>query len=159
MSNSFVTPMTIARQAHLSKGFLWQEYWSGLLFLSPEDLPDPGIKPVSPALSGGFFTTELPGKPNSMFLSSLFVSLRCFMDSPGLAWLVLNSWKGYFKSSGLMSAVNKPYSTHSVLSFQDRNQRREWTLEKGVERRETRTLGIMNVLKRLELGGNRYKEN
>lgn len=32
-------------------------------------------------------------------------------------------------------------------------------MEKGVERRETRTLGIMNVLKRLELGGNRYKEN
>ena len=40
-----------------------QEYWSGLLFPSPGDLPDPGIKPTSPALAGGFFTTELPGKP------------------------------------------------------------------------------------------------
>ena len=109
MSNSFVTPWTVAHQAHLSNGFLRQEYWSGLLFPSPGDLPDPGIKPVSPALSDGFFTTELPGKPNSMFLSSLFVSLRCFMDSPGLAWLLLNSWKGYFMSSGLMNAVNKPY--------------------------------------------------
>ena len=51
------------------------------------------------------------------------------------------------------------YSSHSVLSFQDRKQRREWTLEKGVERKQTRTLGMMNVLKWLELGENRYKEN
>ena len=40
-----------------------QEYWSGLSFPSPRDLPDPGIKPVSPALAGGFFTIEPPGKP------------------------------------------------------------------------------------------------
>ena len=42
-------------------GFFRQKYWSGLPFLSPEGLPDPGIKPVSPALAGGFFTTEPPG--------------------------------------------------------------------------------------------------
>ena len=158
MSNSFVTPGTVACQACLSKGFLRQEYWSGLLFPSPGDLPDPGIKPVSSALSGWFFTTELPGKLDSMFLSSLFVSLRCIMDSLGLAWLLLNSWKGYFMSSGLTSAVNKPYNTHSLLGFQDRKQRREWMLE-GVERGENRILGIMNILKWLELGGIRYKEN
>ena len=35
-----------------------QEYWSGLPFPSPGDLPDPGIEPVSPALAGGFFTAE-----------------------------------------------------------------------------------------------------
>ena len=40
-----------------------QEYLSGLPFTSPGDLSNPGIKPISPALSGGFFTTELPGKP------------------------------------------------------------------------------------------------
>ena len=40
-----------------------QEYWSGLPFQSPEDLPNPGIEPGSPALTGGFFTTEPPGKP------------------------------------------------------------------------------------------------
>ena len=39
------------------------EYWSGLPFPPPGDLPDPGIKPMSPALASGFFTTELPGKP------------------------------------------------------------------------------------------------
>ena len=43
-------------------GFSRQEYWSGLLFPSPGDLPDTGIKPTSPALAGGFFTTEPPGK-------------------------------------------------------------------------------------------------
>ena len=44
-------------------GFAKQEYWSGLPLLSPRDLPDPGIEPVSPALAGGFFVTEPPGKP------------------------------------------------------------------------------------------------
>ena len=39
-------------------GFSRQEYWSGLPFPSPGDLPDPGIEPVSPGLAGGFFTTE-----------------------------------------------------------------------------------------------------
>ena len=48
--------------ARLSMEFFRQEYWSGLLFPSPGNLPDPGIKPVSPTLAGGFFTTEPPGK-------------------------------------------------------------------------------------------------
>ena len=50
MSNSFATPWTVARQAPLSVEFSRQEYWSGLPFPSPGDLPDPGIKPASPAL-------------------------------------------------------------------------------------------------------------
>ena len=44
-------------------GFPSQEYWSGLPFPSPEDIPDPGIEPVSPTLADGFFTTEPPWKP------------------------------------------------------------------------------------------------
>ena len=44
-------------------GFPRQEYWSGLLFPSSGDLPDPGIEPASPALAGGSLTTEPPGKP------------------------------------------------------------------------------------------------
>ena len=62
----FVTPGTVGHQAPLSMGFSRQECWSGLPFLSPGDLPDPGIEPtsaVSPALAGGFFTTEPPRKP------------------------------------------------------------------------------------------------
>ena len=45
----FATPWTVAYQAPLSVGFSRQEYWSGLPFPSPGDLPDPGIKPGSPA--------------------------------------------------------------------------------------------------------------
>ena len=64
MSDSFVIPGTVAHQAPLSMGFPRQEHWSGLLFPSPGGLPDPRIEPTSPALAGGFFTTEAPGKPN-----------------------------------------------------------------------------------------------
>ena len=54
----FVTPWTVAHQAPLSMGFFRQEYWSGLPFPSPGDIPDPAIKPRSPSLTGGFFTAE-----------------------------------------------------------------------------------------------------
>ena len=56
-------PWTVAHQAPLSMGFCRQEYWSGLPFSSAGDLPDPGIKPTSPALAGGFFSSEPVGKP------------------------------------------------------------------------------------------------
>ena len=62
----FATPWTVACQTPLSVVFSRQEYWRGLLFPPPGNLPNPGIKPVSPAapaLAGGFFTTEPPGKP------------------------------------------------------------------------------------------------
>ena len=56
----FVTPWTVVRQALQSLGFSRQEYWSGLPFPPPGDLPDAQIKPtslVSPALAGRFFTS------------------------------------------------------------------------------------------------------
>ena len=56
MSDSFVTPWTVAHQAPPSMGFSRQEYWSGFPFPSPGDLPKPGIGPESPTLAGGFFT-------------------------------------------------------------------------------------------------------
>ena len=52
----FATPRTVARQAPLSMGFSRQEYWSGLPFPSPGDLPNPGIEPGSPALQADAFT-------------------------------------------------------------------------------------------------------
>ena len=64
MSNSFVTPRIVACQAPLSMDFSRQEYWSGLPFPSPRDLPDPGIEPTSPTLAGRFFTSEPPEKLN-----------------------------------------------------------------------------------------------
>ena len=54
-----VIPWTVALQALLSLGFFWKEYWSGLPFLSPGHLPDPGIKHTSltsSSLAGRFFT-------------------------------------------------------------------------------------------------------
>ena len=57
------TLWTMACQASLSMGFFRQEYWSGWPCPPPGVLSDPGIEPRSPALEGGFFTTEPPGKP------------------------------------------------------------------------------------------------
>ena len=62
LSLTLVTPRTVACQASLSMGFPRQKYWSGLPFPSPGDFHSPWIEPVSPALAGGFFTTEPPGK-------------------------------------------------------------------------------------------------
>ena len=58
----FATPWTVAYQAPPSMGFSRQECWSGLPFPSPGDLPDPGIKPGSPALQADALLSEPPGK-------------------------------------------------------------------------------------------------
>ena len=58
----FATPWTVAYQAP-SMRFSRKEYWSGLPFPSPEDLPDPGIEPGSPALQADALLSEPPGKP------------------------------------------------------------------------------------------------
>ena len=58
----FATPWTVAHQAPPSMGFSRQEYWSGLPFPSPGDLPKPGIKPRSPSLQADALSSELPGK-------------------------------------------------------------------------------------------------
>ena len=58
----FVTPWTIAYQTPHSMEFSRQEYWSGLPFPSPQDLPDPGIKPESPALQADALQSGPPGK-------------------------------------------------------------------------------------------------
>ena len=76
MSSFFGTLWTLAYQAPLSVGLPRQEYGSGSLCFSLADLPNPGTKPVSPALAGGFFTTEPPGKPSPAELGSCLIS--CF---------------------------------------------------------------------------------
>ena len=60
----FTTPWTVSLQILLSMEFPRQEYWSGLLFPTPRDLPNLGIELVPPTLADGFFTTEPPGKPS-----------------------------------------------------------------------------------------------
>ena len=61
----FATPWTVAHLAPLSMGFSRQEYWSGLPFPSPGDLPNPGIKPGSPALQADALSSE-PPRPLNM---------------------------------------------------------------------------------------------
>ena len=58
-----VIPWTVAYQAPPSMGFSRQEYWSGVPFPSPGDLPDPGIEPGFPALETDALTSEPPEKP------------------------------------------------------------------------------------------------
>ena len=65
----FATPWTVAHQAPLSMGFSRQEYWSELPFPSLGDLPDPGIKPRSPALQADALTSEPPGQVPKGYLT------------------------------------------------------------------------------------------
>ena len=121
----FATPWTCSPQAPLFMEFSRQEYWSGLSFSTPVDLPDPGIKPMSaasPVLAGKLLTTAPPGKPwikcykcvnwvfrfsffspceYSTFLSSLFL---------GLSFLPLN-FSGTFVKTDLIIYVQEYFWT------------------------------------------------
>ena len=86
----FVTSWTIAHQAPLSMGFSRREYWSGLPFPSPGDLPDPGIKPASlasPALACSLLS-EPPGKPSThvFLLNFFFVGTLKFYSLGKFQW-------------------------------------------------------------------------
>ena len=91
----FETLWTVARQAPLSMRLSTQEYWSGLPFPPPGDLPNPGIKPTSfasPALAGRFFTTEPPGKPDLQSRTrDTDIESKC-LDAKGERWCGRN-WK------------------------------------------------------------------
>ena len=67
MSDSIVTPWTVAYQAPQSMEFSRQKYWSGLPFPSPGDLPNPGIEPRSPTLQANALPSELPAKPHGLY--------------------------------------------------------------------------------------------
>ena len=72
----FATLWTVAHQAPPSMGFSRQEYWSGLPFPSPGDLPDPGIEPRSPTLQVDALTSEPAGKPKGNYRSAIIFTLR-----------------------------------------------------------------------------------
>ena len=65
----FVTPWTVAYQAPLSMEFSRQEYWRGLPFPSPGDLPNPRMEPGSPTLQADTLPSEPPGKPCEVYIS------------------------------------------------------------------------------------------
>ena len=83
----FGTPWTVARQAPLSMGFSRQEYWSGLPFPSPGDLPNPGIKLKSPTLAGRFLITEPPQRRDCWGESQVSARLRKIISLPGNSFL------------------------------------------------------------------------
>ena len=109
MSDSFATPRTIAHQASLSMGFPRQEYWSGLPFPSPGDLPDPVIKTSSPALQADSLQLSYKGSlymdrgqkanvpyrriPNNTSRHSTLSRWSLILASCGLN-LVKTEWKG-----------------------------------------------------------------
>ena len=74
-----VTTWTQAHQALLSMEFSRQEYWSGMSFPSPGDLPDPGIEPRSPALQADSLPAEPQGKPRSTGVGSLSLLQQTFL--------------------------------------------------------------------------------
>ena len=81
----FATPWTVAYQASPSMGFSRQGYWSGLLFPSPGDLPDPGIEPGFPALRADALPSEPPGKPRSFWYR---ISKTCFQMFPTVKQMI-----------------------------------------------------------------------
>ena len=112
-----MTPWTAAHQAPLSKEFSRQEYWSGLPFPLPKDLPDLGIKSTSPALAGGFFTTELPELHHLCQFSSvqLLSCVQIFVTSwiaARQAFLSITNSQSLFK---LMSIKVVMPSNHLIL--------------------------------------------
>ena len=87
-----MTPWTVAHQAPQSIGFSRQEYWSGLPFPSPGDLPDPGIEPGSPALEADSLTSE---PLTYMFEQHFSLYLTCLLQIQFLSELQL--WYFFFQ--------------------------------------------------------------
>ena len=106
----------------LSVRFPRQEYWSGLLFPSPGDLPDPGMKPT---LAGGFFTTEPLGKPSWKVQRDIYV-LNCVTlieEQARAGWLRL-------LCSRLKSPSTSPLHNQSLMGYLKMGGR-NWQSEKS----------------------------
>ena len=88
----FATPWTVAYQAPPSMGFSRQEYWSGLPFPSPGDLPDPGIKPKPSAFQAEALTSEPPGKPLSFLKDNVKLKWCFFKNSVSFIFGCAGSW-------------------------------------------------------------------
>ena len=96
----FVTMWTIAHQAHLSMTFSKEEYWNGLPFPSPGDLPHPGIEPGSPALQADSLSTEPPGKPP--FIECLGHARCCARH---ILQILSSSWGSHIMADGFPAST------------------------------------------------------
>ena len=98
----FVTPWTVALQALLCMGFPRQEYWSGLPFPSPMDLPDPAMEPTaltSPALPSGFFTRST--------INTYCVCVCVCVSVPQPAWVLGNIAMSHSRGSDMKQCLSR----------------------------------------------------
>ena len=110
----FVTPWTVDRQAPPSTRFSRQECWSGLPFPPPGDLPDPGSKPVAPALSPALQVASLlpshTGSPNIQYQTTVY-----WIEDRGYVFLLLEIQKHKFCDTILI--LNKLFVSFSFSGF------------------------------------------
>ena len=109
-----MAPLTVACQAPLYMEFFRQEYWSRLTFPLPGDLPDAGIKPAFPPLAGGFFTIELPGKPQlGAYTSKKSILVQIIKLASPLDEQIIKNWPNQIRrhssSSGLKCSSSAQY--------------------------------------------------
>ena len=102
----FGTPWTVAYQVPLSMKSSRQEYWSGLLFPSPGDHPDPGIEPRSPALAGRFFTTNYTPIKMKKPILSVFIIQRTRRLSTCLQGISVMQTPFQINTTSLCACVN-----------------------------------------------------
>ena len=96
-------------------GFSRQEYWSGLPFPSPRDLPNPGIKPGSPALQADALSSEPPGKPlHSLGLYNNNVSCLKTVSGEKAFWLILLSYNVNYESGSSKVFTTSRHSFDSL---------------------------------------------
>ena len=118
---TLVTPWTVACQAPLSMGFSRQEYWSGLPFPSPGDLPNPGMEPRSPLLQVDSLPAEPQGKPRNTGVGSLPLLQGLFLTQ-GLnrhplycRWILYQL--SYQRSWHINSIINQIFLSGTVVKF------------------------------------------
>ena len=119
MSNS-CEPMGGSNPGSSVHGFSRQEYWSGLPFPPPGDLPDPGTEPSPPALAGGIFTTEPPGKSRCCVLNCLRLSVTPWTEAHqgplSMEFSRQEYWSGLpFPSPGVQVGIIPPQGLNSCL--------------------------------------------
>ena len=115
--SDFVALGTVAHQAPWFMGFSRQESWSELPLPSPGDLPDPGIKPGSPALQADSLSSEPPGKPKTKRFAQPLL--------PSQAMLGVKDEETQFQSLGQEDALEEEMAIHSsILAW-----RSPWTEE------------------------------
>ena len=116
VSHSFVTPWNVACQAPHSMGFLRKEYWSGLSFPSPENLPNPGIEPMSTAWQVNSLPLSHLGSPWRLHYDARLVKpLAVMIDSISS---LSPPWRsgGWAESSSFLNTRSDPQPTKSVLT-------------------------------------------